>query len=1299
MSSVPLTPDLNITLPSGLAQSLGESAVSLSWTLRQRLLPEYRPPVQLHQAITASSSKLADILSLPFESGGLQACALQLPSSQTETPQCPVHTHVDLQLKAQNRCMTPLPPACSTMYWPSDGASTRPPWLHVDIKAAWQRRTPGEVAVCPNPGDSNGAIAASVEVNTTYRLRPSARRDISLQAIAARTVCDIRFRVAGSPDVASHRVLGPLVVLVPADVSIPDDARLSTDTRSAVQVSSEGKSSLQVTTSGGQNMTIEWRNDTEAARRLTHVTMYAGGVQASGGVKQTDASAGQVVVTLPRTADLWTGSCAGKDLPASAQRRASFALHMEGRAPAATIGLTLRTLYLELASMGQLTASHTALSSVLTADRLLELGAEAAVMLCPPYCPGTSAIDWPSSAAVLEEGAVVRTNPIQYVCQCTGYAFGAVCMDADVSRGQCAWGEGDDCRRCPTGAVCPGGYRLWPQPGYWAATAASESVVECVEPNRDRCDGWSAQLGRSVCAAGHDPASPQCRGCLPRYYPNDPNECTQCPAETDLGSQIVPALTVVGVLMGGIAGVVLVPAMYILHRLRHVHRQEQTRFKEAAKIGMKQLMSFGVWILQLVSVIIQAARYLPSTMPGMLRVPLQALAPLLLDLPTIHPSCLGESPIQKQVTTLAASVTVAVLVLVLWLNSLFGPSRLQGKAVAILGHVVHMVSLLLYPIVASTVVEVLDCRTIEGELVWWSNVYVRCYEGVHTGAAVVAFMALTLHLTAVPSIAVVRLWRAAMAQTVAVETGEMAPSLAASVDNRLWRYYVSSDMQPRRFWYYHVLYASQVVVAVDTQLLRDRIDASALMWVGWTIVVIMCIGRIAFITTDLPYIQANRWMVWPEVGVLLCVMLLRSSVVAMYTEGVSTIGRATEGMALMTVVCLLLTLAALVMVFMLAVRTRVDSLVAHREAKARALEAAGATTGLTKESQRSKLGRLQVFSNLLQASNGERSPCTSITNPVHVFYANSSVRHRRSLRLHRPSSIGSEPSTASTALETPSPASRSPVSPLHVHRLDGDVDTTLPELNLPHPAMNLADASRPDCFFGVNPMTIRRHDVTDVATHHQHETSPSTTTPGPGEMGRFSPPPPLQYELLLSRPSHVRVQPDIQVLGPFEWSKLTEVAVTTNHPLPDMSVREAGDGKLEVPATALLDSLAERLSRSLDSVLSWCNARTQSVSRSAMGVSRRSSVQASLLSQAEANTISVLRFQQLMRDTGPAVYAQDARAMLDIFHRINTSGSGQITAAELAAAVRNISDPVFLSWLLSLSAGQDARLTQVAEPQ
>jgi len=49
---------------------------------------------------------------------------------------------------------------------------------------------------------------------------------------------------------------------------------------------------------------------------------------------------------------------------------------------------------------------------------------------------------------------------------------------------------------CPSGALCPGGSRLWPREGFWAASDTVSSVTPCTPPDPTaKCAGWNITAG------------------------------------------------------------------------------------------------------------------------------------------------------------------------------------------------------------------------------------------------------------------------------------------------------------------------------------------------------------------------------------------------------------------------------------------------------------------------------------------------------------------------------------------------------------------------------------------------------------------------------------------------------------------------------------------------------------------------------------------------------------------------------------------------------------------------------------
>lgn len=159
---------------------------------------------------------------------------------------------------------------------------------------------------------------------------------------------------------------------------------------------------------------------------------------------------------------------------------------------------------------------------------------------CPPFCSGmlsssSGVIPLPegssSDQGVLFTPALVRPgegpaalSALDFgVAEGTAYSpglyFAEACSSSgiytDPSTGTCtnlsspqfrfcAFGSGAACEQCPSGAMCPGGFRCWSLPGYYTAAEASPAVLPCSQPGAtSKCVGWNAALAATQCGPGY----------------------------------------------------------------------------------------------------------------------------------------------------------------------------------------------------------------------------------------------------------------------------------------------------------------------------------------------------------------------------------------------------------------------------------------------------------------------------------------------------------------------------------------------------------------------------------------------------------------------------------------------------------------------------------------------------------------------------------------------------------------------------------------------------------------------------
>ena len=88
----------------------------------------------------------------------------------------------------------------------------------------------------------------------------------------------------------------------------------------------------------------------------------------------------------------------------------------------------------------------------------------------------------------------------------------AVCSASIESAQKCAFGLGDTCKRCPYGAICPGGNEARSFPGFFTIDSAKGIVQPCIAPASDRCVGWDAPTLATRCGDAYAGA------CLERRF-------------------------------------------------------------------------------------------------------------------------------------------------------------------------------------------------------------------------------------------------------------------------------------------------------------------------------------------------------------------------------------------------------------------------------------------------------------------------------------------------------------------------------------------------------------------------------------------------------------------------------------------------------------------------------------------------------------------------------------------------------------------------------------------------------------
>jgi hypothetical protein len=359
---------------------------------------------------------------------------------------------------------------------------------------------------------------------------------------------------------------------------------------------------------------------------------------------------------------------------------------------------------------------------------------------------------------------------------------------------QCAFGSGDSCRLCPSGAMCPGGSRLWPRIGYWAAHDTDGAVAACAPPAATRCTGWDVTSGATQCGTGYLKNGYFCSACAKGFYLQDDATCVLCPVLVSLWDRYSSLLCIFVVIAAAVAVVWL--GLLVLVRLRG----------GTLVGGARRMLQLGVWGLMTAQVVSNAATVSSTTLPPLLASLYRAIAVLQLHGVLLPPACTGAYPFETQVEIICAALGAWFLAVAVYYsragccvrfqsgvqqgNRSLENSVLSSKRalLELVGRGALVLAIVLYPNVSGTAVELLDCefvtmvasaaaaldggpsvprefgvattRSAKATVqVLSSNPYYVCWAGSHRTAGALAVAALVCYVFCMPLVTLWWVWR------------------------------------------------------------------------------------------------------------------------------------------------------------------------------------------------------------------------------------------------------------------------------------------------------------------------------------------------------------------------------------------------------------------------------------------------------------------------------------------------------------------------------------------------------------
>ncbi|KNC54757.1 uncharacterized protein AMSG_01608 [Thecamonas trahens ATCC 50062] len=278
------------------------------------------------------------------------------------------------------------------------------------------------------------------------------------------------------------------------------------------------------------------------------------------------------------------------------------------------------------------------------------------------------------------------------------------------------FGRGTACAPCPTGAVCPGGFRLWPKPGYWTPSEDAGFVVPCAAPATERCVGGKD----ATCGPGY--TGQLCAGCASGYYQLG-SRCVACS-----GSQVVFVTLVLTNIV--FAGLFLLAVVSLTDGQLNVATQ----------------------LLLAIVVVYSVAKTNAGAMDGTLAEAYQVLSIVAMDLRFVRPGCetIPGSYVALfygavTMTTLLCGIMIGLLFTLQWMmpqRKVFFIDRMP-RALLIFGMMVYIT-------LTTTFLEAVHCVKVGTSYVLSVARDLKCFEGEHMPIFVIGIAGLLLFSVGFP---------------------------------------------------------------------------------------------------------------------------------------------------------------------------------------------------------------------------------------------------------------------------------------------------------------------------------------------------------------------------------------------------------------------------------------------------------------------------------------------------------------------------------------------------------------------
>ena len=503
----------------------------------------------------------------------------------------------------------------------------------------------------------------------------------------------------------------------------------------------------------------------------------------------------------------------------------------------------------------------------------------------------------PTSESVLPSSLPSSSYVIKYVSQCESFLEpgSSECVTLDTAS-LCAFGFGDECRSCPFGGSCPGGFEIRSFPGFYTLSFDKGIVVACRPPSIERCIGYDLErTNETICGIEYD--GYKCDKCAKNYYENPGGDCQKCRDNTgimadELWNAAYPFLSLLLLLSLSMLSIVYyleATAHNDVHEMEARHRKSidtesiesgeaaENKHPQNAKAAMfdrrasvcnrtvRHVREFSIWFILSAQVMASASSSPAPGLPVWILRMYASVAFFNLDSSyVVHPDCAPDP------TVFPSFILSGVLFLTLLQTFLFLVQPIfkhfdESQYV----HTTHLTFAtfqgtlfifmsFVYPIVAKVTLASMKCDDNGNGVYTFGAQNDPCWEGRHLRLGVLAVCSFIFYLISFPACTFVYLRCVIVKEFKEIRTKSRLAR---------WEHFIDDDYQPGYFWFRHLYWlVSFILFAIYLHV--------PIGWLRCILIVILFIGYLSLLHAFSPFARTERYKLYVRTSLVLTSMLV-----------------------------------------------------------------------------------------------------------------------------------------------------------------------------------------------------------------------------------------------------------------------------------------------------------------------------------------------------------------------------------------------------------------------------------------